>query len=265
VLKQYRVSMDTKDMEIKAKGGEEGAGTFKGYASTFGNWDDVFPVPERPVKGAFQKYLGKFIDTGFIAGHHKWQDNPVAMVKAAEEDDYGLKLTADFHSTQAAQDIRTIMAERLDAGKSVGLSIGYIVHADEYVEEGRLLKEIELFETSFVNVPANPKANATVVKDRDALAGLPFDTHIETVLVAVQGVVERASQIKDLRKEKGRTLGTTAQDRLNVLLRELDACKSNLDDMLKVGDESEAMDIASQLIEARKRFALLELELNEVM
>jgi HK97 family phage prohead protease len=258
-----RVSFDTKGMEIKSKGGEEDAGQFVGYASTFGNWDDVWPMPERPVKGAFLKHLPKFVKRGFIAAHHQWGANPVAMVKDADEDDYGLLLEADFHSTQAAQDVRTIMSERLQAGKSVGLSIGYIVLEDEYVEEGRLLKEIELFETSFVNVPANPKADATMVKDREALAGLSFDTHIETVLEAVKDVQTRSRQILALREQKGkRSLGADAKSRMEGLIEQLNTCQGQLKELLTETD-TKAVDGAA-ILAAKLNLARVEARLNGV-
>jgi HK97 family phage prohead protease len=140
---------------------EDGPGGFEGYASTFGNKDRAGEIV---VKGAFQKSLDRFKSDGFIAIGHDWGGLPVATVTEAYEDEKGLFIKGEFHSTKEAQDARTVMQERLARGKSVGLSIGYEVKDAEQTAKGRLLKEIELYETSIVTVPCNPEANATEAK-----------------------------------------------------------------------------------------------------
>lgn len=141
---------------------DEGSGSFSGYASTFGNLDRANEIV---CKGAFAKTLEEFKASGFVAVGHDWGALPVATIKDAREDDRGLFIVAEFHSTPEAQQARTVVKERLERGKSCGLSIGYTVDRDERGEKGeRLLKELTLFEASLVTVPCNPQANATGVK-----------------------------------------------------------------------------------------------------
>src|ERR1051326_5484635 len=108
---------------------DEGIGSFQGYASAFGVVDRAGEIV---VKGAFAKSLDRFKQDGFIAVGHEWQNLPVATVAEAYEDAKGLFIKCDFHSTPEAQAARTVVKERLDRGKSVGLSIGYsVVEAEQ--------------------------------------------------------------------------------------------------------------------------------------
>jgi len=75
---------------------------------------------------------------GFIAYGHDWM-NPVAMPTSATEDGVGLAIGGQFHGTPRAQEARQITTERLAAGKSVGLSIGYEV--DHRTDWTRLLAQ----------------------------------------------------------------------------------------------------------------------------
>lgn len=143
---------------------DEGAGSFTGYASTFGNKDCAGEVV---VKGAFARTLPTFKADGFVAVGHNWSALPVATVRDAKEDDHGLFVAGDFHSTSEAQSARTVMKERLERGKSVGLSIGYEVKDSEQTKEARLLKEIDLYEFSIVTVPCNREAQATTAKSAE--------------------------------------------------------------------------------------------------
>ncbi len=160
-------------------------GSFSGYGSIFGNVDSYGDIV---LPGAFAETLGRFLTAGFIADCHDWGDTAeaVAYPTSAREDERGLYLEAQFHSTEHAQQVRTVMAERAAAGKSIGLSIGYetrdaeIVSKDDprvvgLVKHGdpdpetwtggyRLLKAVELYEVSVVLVPANTQATAVAVK-----------------------------------------------------------------------------------------------------
>lgn len=202
---------------------EDGFGSLKGYASTFSNWDSV---KERPVRGAFTPHLSDFLKDGFIAVGHDWAALPIGTPTEAYEDDIGLMLGVDFHSTPMAQTARTVAAERMARGKSVKLSIGYEVLQDEYVEEGRLLKEIKLYEVSLVTVPANPLASVTGVK------GFPLGDHSEAVLAAVDELKARLVGLRDLRMKEGRVLSDTNRKRIASLKDALAAVLDDLDELL---------------------------------
>lgn len=145
---------------------DAGAGSFAGYASVFGDLDSQGDIV---VRGAYTKTLPQFLERGFIAWGHDW-NTPVATIRDAVEDDRGLLITADFHSDDVSQRARRVTVERLGRGKFMGLSIGYQTRDAEMTDNARLLKDIELFETSLVTVPALASAGVT-----DAKAAAPAD------------------------------------------------------------------------------------------
>jgi HK97 family phage prohead protease len=202
--------------DLKIMQEDDGPGWFSGYASTFSNFDRV---GERPIRGAFTKHLAAFLRDGFIHSDHVWGfTKAIATIRDAAEDDHGLLIgRADFHSTPDAQTARTIAAERQARGKSVSLSIGYEVLADEYVEEGRLLKEVRLYEVSLVTVPANPLALVTSTKD-DLPAGLSFADQSDMVHAAIADYTERVRHIHDLRAKEGRRISAATAAKIRAVL-----------------------------------------------
>jgi HK97 family phage prohead protease len=198
---------------------DSGSGSLSGYASTFGNRDRAGDVI---VPGAFKKSLEAFKRDGFIAVGHDWGALPVATVMSADEDEYGLKITADFHSTPEAQAARTVARERITRGKSVGLSIGFVIKEAEDIKDGRVIKEVELFETSLVTVPCNPLASAVGIKGFSLHDGLTFADHSEAVRAAVEEFAARVKDLSDLRLKEGRVLSELNRTRIKSVLEVLD-------------------------------------------
>lgn len=244
--------MEYKLLTTQFKASGDGSGSIKGYASTFANWDSV---SERPVKGAFAPHLAAFLNDGFIAIGHDWSALPVATPSVAQEDDIGLYLEADFHSTPMAQAARTVTTERIERGKSVKLSIGYEVLQDEYVPEGRLLKEIKLYEVSLVTVPANPLASVTGAK------GVPLATHSDAVLAAVDELKTRMVGLRDLRMKEGRVLSDSNRKRISSLKEALAAVLTDLDELLSATEPKADADAVKKL---HLEFLRLQTELNGV-
>jgi HK97 family phage prohead protease len=214
---------------------DDGPGAFSGYASTFENWDSV---KERPVRGAFEPHLSSFLQDGFIAIGHDWKQLPAATLTEAYEDDHGLFISGVFHSTPEAQNARTVIKERLERGKSVKLSIGYEVLKDEYVEGGRLLKEVKLFETSFVNVPANPLAAITGAKGLP-VAGQPIEMHSEAAVSVVEELKRCVGDKIDARTKEGRALSAA---RATLLRESVTAMMGNLQAIVEMLDAAEPRD-----------------------
>ena len=208
--------------------GDNKNGRIEGYASTYSNFDRQ---GERVVKGAFGKSIPDFKTNGFIAIGHDWDSLPVATVTEAFEDDHGLFLSADFHSTALAQEARTIAQERLERGKSVSFSIGYEVLADEFVDEGRLLKEVKLFEVSLVNVPANPLATVTGVKTL-LESSMSIDAHSDVVEAAIQGYVKRLGNYQKARVKEGRVLSGANRTKLSALHTSLADVMAAIEELL---------------------------------
>jgi HK97 family phage prohead protease len=143
------------------------SGRLEGYAAIYGNVDDGGDIIEA---GALQPAIPGFLQAGFISWGHDW-GVPVAMPKSATSDASGLAITADFHSTPTAQEKRTITKERLDAGLTMGLSIGYGDITAKRGPEARSISEIrKLFEVGLVMVPMNAEAGVSDVKGMKAAA-----------------------------------------------------------------------------------------------
>lgn len=116
--------------------------------------------------------LDEFVKDGFVAVGHDHVSVPIGYVTSAKEDRKGLFVSMAFHSTVEAQEAKTVVEERLAAGKRVGLSIGYLPLEWSFeTRDGRrvrLLKRIELKEFSLVSLPAARGAVATLVKGIEA-------------------------------------------------------------------------------------------------
>lgn len=153
------------DLAVKEVGDD---GTFAMYAAIFGNVDRGGDVIE---PGAFTN-LDEFVKSGTILLNHRQDKAPIGLPLSAEQDTTGLKVTGRFHATPEAQAVRTIARERLEAGKEVQASIGYV--ADDYRLEQRgrqtvrVLEGVRVYEASIVNVAMNPKAGVVSAKSREA-------------------------------------------------------------------------------------------------
>lgn len=175
---------------------EDGAGSFSGYGSL---WDILDDQGDIVVRGAYADTLPRFRERGFISWGHDW-NTPVATIREAHEDDIGLRITADFHSDDVSQRARRITQERLARGKHMGLSIGYRTVEDEMTETARLLKKVELFETSLVTVPALADAGVT-----DAKAAMPpadWLTSAEAWLALERDLKSGQPQLSAARRER---------------------------------------------------------------
>lgn len=249
--------MEYKLLSPELKLSNEGTGELSGYGSTFANWDSV---KERPIPGAFSRHLLDFKTNGFIAVGHDWSALPVASVEDAYEDDHGLFFKAAFHSTPEAQAARTVTTERLARGKSVKLSIGYEVLADEYTAEGRLLKDVKLYEISLVTVPANMAANVTGAK-RLVPDAMPMLDYSDAVLALVQEFERRITGIKDMRAKQGRVLSEANRKRIGSLLEALTAVGDDLKTLLA---ETEPKADPQKALRLFAEFQAIEAQLNGV-
>lgn len=273
------MNRETKTFEIKAP--EIQDNYVKGHAAGIGNLDRgcdvIFP-------GFFsQKVLKDFLTSGFVAVGHKWDDLPVAMPTIASEEGQFLYTEAEFHSTQPAQDARTVCRERKEKGLSVGLSIGFSVDSDgfAYFDNGKqlleyakssgydmslfdtkgisackttcraLLKCHELHEWSVVPVGMNQRALAT-----DAKSGKP----------AMPKVFLKSTYLGDIERT---TACGVIRSVLNALsmkiyrgLYSTDASVTSPDDLLK--DLPEACDEARDMLQKTLPPLLKDLDIDEL-
>lgn len=156
-----------KDFDLDLKFDEDSS-EFKAYFAAFGNIDRADDILE---KGAVRN-IPDFLKSGWIGVNHNTHELPVAYPTAARQDDTGLLISGKFHNTPAGQECRTVIKERMAAGLKVKGSIGYRTtdSAQEKVKgkQIRRLKSIDVWECSFVNLPANVNAEVVSAKSLDA-------------------------------------------------------------------------------------------------
>jgi HK97 family phage prohead protease len=181
-----RKFIDLKELKVS----DEGPGTIEGYRAVFGELDQGGDIL---VKGAFADSHAEYMHSGFSAHSHIWDfKDAVGYPVEAYEDDHGWFVKSEFHTTQGAQDVRTIARERMQAGKQVGFSFGYKTDAFQFIEQKdfaaelpkyitaerlaenmkkaqsfsriRILKKVSAIEDSLVTAPMNKLAAATGVK-----------------------------------------------------------------------------------------------------
>lgn len=150
--------LTVKNLEIKSLNSRE----FEGYGSVFGNVDFGGDVV---LPGAFKKSLTehKLNDTlPLMFWMHKPDQIPGKWLEM-EEDSKGLYVKGVMADTELGRDVHTLL--KMKAVK--GLSIGYSTYDSDYTNEGiRLLKGLDLHETSIVSLAMNPLADVTHAKSR---------------------------------------------------------------------------------------------------
>lgn len=130
--------------------------TIEGYASTFGNKDQVGDIVE---KGAFKKTLAERAQRVKVLWQHS---EVIGKPLHMEEDSKGLYVEAYISKTSLGNDVIELVKD----GVIDSMSIGYQVIKDKYdtANKSRLLKELKLHEFSLVTFPANEMAAITNVK-----------------------------------------------------------------------------------------------------
>lgn len=228
------------------------SGEFSGYANTFGNVDHGGDVT---MPGAFAKALPEFLREGFLAWGHDWND-PVAMPKEAYEDEHGLFIKGQFHSTARAQEARTIAQERIAAGLTMGLSIGYAVENGTPNKSGGLdLHTIyPLWETSLVMVPMNAASYITAMKAQADAAGLA--ENVNRITEDIPAIVARFEQMAELRAKEDRNLSPTNRALVRHLEDSLAESAKRLQTLL-TETEPESDRLAREVAEMRSRLVAL--------
>jgi phage head maturation protease len=277
-----------KGWEIKAAGASLADNTITGAAAVCGNLDSykdvIFP-------GAFDAALPDFLKNGFVAAGHEWDELPIAMPNLAEMRGAALYTEATFHGHQDAQDARTVASERLAAGLSVGLSVGFMCDWDggrmdfesgpkllEFAQNNgydlslfdvagisawdswcmAILKIAKLVEYSIVAIPANPCALAMSAKSGKESEAIDFDA------LTTERDIERL--LRDAGASKSQALGVVS--RLKTSLREAATHEGKPGEPGEGGEPAPTDPAAPNLdIEAalkRRQIALKHLELRHV-
>lgn len=157
-------------MEVKKKTYEikSDNGTITGYASTWTREPDSYG--DVVAKGAFTECIEQIKAEGkvlpLLFNHDANNINAyIGTVYDLEEDEHGLKFTAEFDDTPEAQKARKLAL----SGRVVKFSFAYdILDQDEVtLEDGRKvneLRKLNIHEVSLVLYPANPDTSVVEVK-----------------------------------------------------------------------------------------------------
>lgn len=95
-------------IEIKDDSPSMPHGGARGYGVVYGNWDSYKDVM---APGGLTN-PDAFVKDGFMPVGHDWGGLPVGYIVDAKEDGFGLDVDFAYHSTQGAQDARTVAKER---------------------------------------------------------------------------------------------------------------------------------------------------------
>lgn len=202
-------------------------GSFVMYALVFGNVDRGGDVIE---PGAVVN-LDEFVRDGFIALNHRATDLPVGYPTAATQDARGLRVEGKFHSHPAAQECRAVARERLDAGKSVQASIGYlVVKASEATRDGkavRSLEQIKVYESSFVNLAMNPRAGVVAAKSTPTPitppeGTVPHQTATTDTPGTDAGILAGLKRLLGLETKKGAAISAANREKLRGVADAMD-------------------------------------------
>jgi HK97 family phage prohead protease len=224
--------MERKTLDFQIKAFDNESGELTGYGNVSGIVDRADEIVER---GAYVD-LDQLVKDGFSAVGHNWFGLPIGTLEEAREDDKGLFVRIKFHSTREAQDARTVVRERLERGKSVGLSIGYdVLESKRETRDGkevRILSKIRVFEVSVVTIPANQESLVVAAKHQNDLSGVTLEKHAETVVSMVEALAKRASDKAAFRQSEGRDLSETQKSRIAELVTQLGAASDSLSSLI---------------------------------
>lgn len=149
-------------LAVEAKAGDPATGEFSGYASTYQRDSEG----DRIEPGAFAQSIRDRKGRIPIFLNHdrtQWAGASTALA----EDGKGLFLKGQlFLSTSAGRDALGTMKDAASVEFPVGLSIGFLTKDWDFDESSqtRLIKEVDLWETSVTPFPANRGARVDDVK-----------------------------------------------------------------------------------------------------
>lgn len=154
-------------IQFKAAEGSETAGEFVAVVSVF---DNVDLVGERVMKGAFEKSLKQYEESGRsipVVWSHQWSDPDyyIGAVREAKETSEGLEVRAELFDTATAKHLKTLMKE----GVVTEFSFAYDIKKEGKGADGvRELRELHILEVGPTLKGANPATRLINVRSADA-------------------------------------------------------------------------------------------------
>lgn len=199
------------------------------------------------VNGAFAKRLA---DGSRKRARHLWNHNsmnpPIASIRELREvgrDELpekvlqyapdatgGVLVTREYYE---GVELANWVLAGIKAGDITEMSYAYDVHDWDYEDRGgtkvRVLKDIEIFDTSDVNWGMNP---ATAAVKGIAGDGLTFLQHGEAVETALADYLMRIKDRRDFRAKEGRVLSSANRERIKTLVASLHGVAGDLEQLL---------------------------------
>lgn len=171
--------MEIKSLSLELKADDQGM--VEGYGSVFGGVDSYGDTIE---PGAFAASIAKRRPK--MLWQHR-MDKPIGVWDDVVEDGRGLRLKGRIADTEMGEEARKL----IKMGALDGLSIGYRTIRDEMRGNNRILKEVDLWEVSFVTIPADAAATVTGIKSiaterdcEDALRDMGFSRREAKAFIA---------------------------------------------------------------------------------
>lgn len=188
-----KIETRTNSTKFEVRELDGGGMTFTGYAAIFNAPSEPLPFTERIAPGAFRRSLQSRNDVKLLWNHDSGTvlGSTRAGTLRLEEDNVGLRVSADLPDTQAGRDA----AYLIKRGDVDSMSFGFSVPkgGDEWVSDNeRVLNSVRLFETSIVAFPAYAQtAGSTAVRGLDKIAkraGVDADALADAMLKIESGL-----------------------------------------------------------------------------
>jgi len=231
----YRKAITLSDLKFDT----EGEGTFTAVFATLNVVDNDGDIT---MPGAFGEQSVKISQYN----HGSWGDGaealPIGVGKIFEQGDNAI--VAGEFDMEDADAVKTYKKLKYLHEKGHTQEWSYALPDVDYEfrevdgRRVRALKRISVPEVSPVLMGAGVNTRMLSIK-----SGKPFADQVEDVLADIQTVIERATDIKKLRKSKGKAIGEDTVERLRGLAA---ACKSASDELAGVLDSSHGEDTAAQ-------------------
>lgn len=205
-------------VETKQSKEDQDVGIVEGYASTFGNIDLGFDVID---KGAFKKTIKESVKWPILADHNPY--TPLGINTEASEDSKGLAIVGELELGVKLAKERYLLAKQAKRhGGRAGLSIGYAtIKAEPDTKNPRIrrLKELKMYEYSFVTFPMNTQAMVTAAKSVGAVDKAHFlIQHLKSIGVSLKDL-ELALQIEAANQDHDPTKISQSIDNLITKFR----------------------------------------------
>jgi HK97 family phage prohead protease len=207
---------------------EASNGRIVAYASVF---DVVSQSGIIIRRGAFAQSLDTLKINGYLLYNHDRDGLPMGIIESAQEDDYGLLITAQFHSHPQAQALRQIVEERIAAGVDVSMSIAFFVDGYEQDSEGHVIvTQAQIVECSIVLFPDNPAARVITVQERKPLREQIRDaiSIIEAATFEASYTSNRIKALAQLRKQENRDISDETKTTIEVLSQHIERLQAAL-------------------------------------